>query len=175
MRNDLLDYCGGSTENTTVFRDFEARVVSFPIMVLLRQSLCDHDRARIHRHFLERKAPSSLRVSEIFEIFRANGTLEECLALVRRQGDMASRAIAEIEGHDPGSAAAAALMRMWVWHQMDLTERRVARVGNRRRGDDRVDPTNRRDAEAHRDPDDRTVRERPERAGGRPATAAQAL
>ena len=133
MRNDLLDYCGGSTENTTVFRDFEARVVSFPIMVLLNQSLRGDDRARIHSHFLDSKAPSSLSASEVFEIFRANGTLEECLALVRRQGDMASRAIGEIESHSPRSATAAALLRAWVWHQMDLTERRVAVVGNRRR------------------------------------------
>lgn len=111
MRNDLLDYCGGSTESTTVYRDFDARQMTFPIIVLWQQCLSDTERFRIRRHFLQRWLRSSLTVSELFQMFQTHHTLEECLALMRRQADMAARAIDEIERLAPLPPAVSTLLR----------------------------------------------------------------
>ena len=85
MRNDLLDYCGGSTESVTRYGDFHARRVTFPIIVLWEAPLTESERASLRRHFHDRTGASTLTLDELFRLFAKYGTLDRCLELMRRQ------------------------------------------------------------------------------------------
>lgn len=55
MRNDLLDYWGGSSERDAMLADFNRTRLTFPTLVLLACPLAAADRVRVADHFASRR------------------------------------------------------------------------------------------------------------------------
>lgn len=87
MRNDLLDYWGGSSEKETVFSDFHSRKISFPIFVLLEQKMDALDRFRVEGYFFRRGA---LMPEELMEMFQAYDVADISLDVLSRELDKVS-------------------------------------------------------------------------------------
>lgn len=128
MRNDLLDYCGGSTENSTRYEDFHNRRLTFPSIVFLEQGPGPGDVGRVRRHFLARQAEPAFGVAEINDLFKKYGTLERCLELMGEKARAARDAVERIKGRPNVPAEVPDLLFSWVSHQIDLAEERVEAV-----------------------------------------------
>ncbi len=125
MRNDLLDYCGGSTESVTMFRDFHGRKMTFPTLVLWDQQLDGNDRTKIKNHFIEKADTSALTSDELIGLFKKYRTFERCLKLMRDQVALARDAIMMLViTANPPDEVTEMLFR-WTQHQIELAEQRV--------------------------------------------------
>jgi geranylgeranyl pyrophosphate synthase len=96
MRNDMLDYYGGSTESVSLFGDFEGRRVTFPVLVLLERDLSKKDRLAVEGHFFGREA--ALSVVNFIGLLEGYGATEACLEIMWSNVEFALEAIARIEG-----------------------------------------------------------------------------
>lgn len=123
LRNDLLDYCGGSSESDTVFGDFERRIPTFPIWVLLGQPLSAAERARVHAHFGTGEGAGELALEELQSLFARHGTFDRCLEIMRRHAEEADRATAAA-AERLGDVPLMDLMRHWNRHVLSVTEER---------------------------------------------------
>lgn len=130
MRNDLLDYCGGSTENSTRYEDFHNRRLTFPSIVFLEQSPEQAEEGRVRRHFLDRRAGADFCVGEINDLFKKYRTLERCLELMGEKASTARDAIERIKTRPNIPVELPDLLYSWVNHQIDLAEERVEAAKN---------------------------------------------
>lgn len=128
MRNDLLDYCGGSTENLTQYEDFENHRLTFPSIVLLEQTLEKVDQDLIQQHFIEQQTTSDLNISELIALFKKYRTFERCLELMREKAKAAGEAVEKIKSRPNIPAEVPDLLMSWIYHQIDLAEERVQAV-----------------------------------------------
>src|SRR6266498_2399014 len=124
MLDDMVDYCGGSTESVTRYGDFHARRVTFPIIVLWEAPLTESERASLRRHFHDRTGASTLTLDELFRLFAKYGTLDRCLELMRRQAADALSAVRRPEGIRR-CPSVSALLEAWPRYQVELAEQRV--------------------------------------------------
>ncbi len=125
MRNDLLDYCGGSTENLTQYEDFENHRLTFPSIVLLEQTPDQKDLSLIRQHFLEEQAMDYFSIDELSDLFRKYRTFERCLELMGEKARAAREAIERIKSRPNIPAEVPELLMSWIHHQIDLAEERV--------------------------------------------------
>lgn len=125
MRNDLLDYCGGSTENLTRYEDFENHRLTFPSIVLLEQILEKADHSLIRQHFIDQQAMGDFSISELIDLFKKYRTFERCLELMGEKAKAAREAIEKIKSRPNIPAEVPDLLVSWVHHQIDLAEERV--------------------------------------------------
>lgn len=95
MRNDLLDYYGGSTESISLYGDFEQRLLTFPILILLEQNLSPGDRRAVDTHFFE--GGQSLSPLELIDFLEDYGVTDRCLGLMWANVDRALDAVAQID------------------------------------------------------------------------------
>jgi geranylgeranyl pyrophosphate synthase len=119
LRNDLLDYCGGSSESETVFKDFHARVVSFPVLILLERPLTPADRSAVIGHFGGR-APSALTPEDLCALLARSGALARYLEVMRENAAQAYRAADSIEAAGADAEKLASLMRRWTRCVIDV-------------------------------------------------------
>lgn len=125
MRNDLLDYCGGSTENLTQYEDFANRRLTFPSIVLLEQKPESTDHDRLQEHFLDQQARHEFKISELIDLFRKYQTFERCLELMGEKAKAAREAVDRIKSRPNVPSEVPDLLLSWVSHQIDLAEERV--------------------------------------------------
>lgn len=130
MRNDLLDYCGGSTENSTRYEDFHNRRLTFPSIVFLEQDPEHADHSRVRQHFLEREGCEEFGVGEINDLFRKYRTLDRCLELMGEKARTARAAVERIKTRPNIPCELPDLLYSWVNHQIDLAEERVEAARN---------------------------------------------
>lgn len=130
MRNDLLDYCGGSTENSTQYEDFHNRRLTFPSIVFLEQGPEQADHSRVRQHFLERQGAEDFGVGEINDLFKKYRTLERCLELMGEKARTARDAVERIKTRPNIPGELPDLLYSWVDHQIDLAEERVEAARN---------------------------------------------
>jgi geranylgeranyl pyrophosphate synthase len=90
LRNDLLDYYGGSSERLERFDDFRSRRWSFPTLILRERPMSVADRASLAGHFTS-AAPLSERA--IIELFDRYGVAGLCLERIDREVAAASAAV----------------------------------------------------------------------------------
>jgi predicted NAD/FAD-dependent oxidoreductase/geranylgeranyl pyrophosphate synthase len=133
LRNDLLDYCGGSSESDTTFGDFERRTPTFPIWVLLEQRLDPRERSRVRGHFGLGGADGGLALDELRSLFARHGTFERCLEIMRLGAEEAERAT-DAASERLGRVRLVELMSGWNRHVVSVAEERV------RAGFDRREP-----------------------------------
>ena len=76
MRNDLLDYFGGSSERESQFDDFRARRSSFPTMILEASEINWRDRQRLTDHF---RGAVEMEAGEILDMFQRYAVGQECI------------------------------------------------------------------------------------------------
>jgi geranylgeranyl pyrophosphate synthase len=132
MRNDLLDYCGGSTESSTLYEDFETCRFTFPSIVLWEQELDVTDRIDLERHFVHRKPSADFTIDQLFFLFRKYGTFARCLQLMEQNAAVAMTAIETICARPAVPARVPDVLRSWVYHQLDLAQERVQACENGR-------------------------------------------
>jgi geranylgeranyl pyrophosphate synthase len=121
MRNDLLDYWGGSTERKAILEDLRRRERSFPVIVLLEEPLDACERLRILKHF---RNADSLQAQDLFRLFRKYEIPRKCLSLLEaeiRQGEIA---IENFSGDKRLFALHQFLLR-WNRHMLDGCRARV--------------------------------------------------
>jgi geranylgeranyl pyrophosphate synthase len=124
MQNDLLDYCGGSTESETLYRDFKSRYVTFPVLVLLEQQIDECDRDRVQRYFSGR-GNGDFTVDDLNGLFLRYGTFQRCLELMREQMDAAVQAVGRIESRLEVPEQFSRLLLTWTWDAVDWAEERI--------------------------------------------------
>ncbi|HYP26630.1 MAG TPA: polyprenyl synthetase family protein [Blastocatellia bacterium] len=124
MQNDLLDYCGGSTESETLYRDFKSRYVTFPILVLLEQEIDESDRDRIERYFSGHDG-GALTVGDLNNLFLRYRTFQRCLDLMRDQMGAAVQAVRRIESRLEVPEQFSRLLLTWTWDAVDWAEERI--------------------------------------------------
>jgi len=90
MRNDLLDYYGGSSEREAILDDFNARRPSFPIIVLWTQGLRSSDREMVAKHFA---GTDDMRAEQLFALFSRYDVPRVCLGLVLEELEAARLAL----------------------------------------------------------------------------------
>lgn len=82
MRNDLLDYSGGSTERQNHLEDLQHMEINFPILILLEAPLTRQERSQVADHLAKRQRLSR---EAIFSLFARYGIFEKCLALLAQE------------------------------------------------------------------------------------------
>jgi geranylgeranyl pyrophosphate synthase len=125
MRNDLLDYCGGSTESVTRYEDFENHRLTFPSIVLLEQTPDKSDLSLIRQHFIDEQAMADFSIDELTDLFLKYRTFERCLELMGEKARAARQAIERIKSRPNIPAEVPELLMSWIHHQIDLAEERV--------------------------------------------------
>jgi geranylgeranyl pyrophosphate synthase len=126
LRNDLLDYCGGSTESDTRFKDFDRRAVTFPVLMMLSQPLSEDDRILVERHFYER-GPSDLSSERFVALLHDSGTFDRYLERMQSYAADAEKATVLIgEGHD-NSEPLIGLMGRWTQCIIEVATTAVGR------------------------------------------------
>jgi geranylgeranyl pyrophosphate synthase len=125
MRNDLLDYCGGSTENLTQYEDFENRRLTFPSIVLLEQTPAQEDLQLLQQHFIDPEVAANFGTTELIHLFRKYRTFERCLELMREKAKAGHEAIERIKSRPNVPDEVPELLMSWIHHQIDLAEERV--------------------------------------------------
>jgi geranylgeranyl pyrophosphate synthase len=115
MRNDLLDYWGGSSERDSVLEDFHRGMLSFPTLVLLDSPLAMADRNRLAAHF---GAGRTLAPPELFELFRTYAIEERCLALLDDEIAACDAAVESLAS-SPRSEHLCTLLKAWNRHMLD--------------------------------------------------------
>jgi geranylgeranyl pyrophosphate synthase len=125
MRNDLLDYCGGSTENLTQYEDFENHRLTFPSIVLLEQTPTQEDLRVLRRHFIDQQVAGNFGITDLIHLFRKYRTYECCLELMREKAKAGREAIERIKSRPNIPDEVPELLMSWIHHQIDLAEERV--------------------------------------------------
>ncbi len=123
LRNDLLDYYGGSTESHTLFGDFEQRLVTFPVLVLLEQDLSPADRRLVEEHFFENGR--SLSPDDFVGFLEKYGATEKCLDLMWAKVDMALEAVSAIRKVCGATSWLADLTLRWTSYVISYAEARI--------------------------------------------------
>lgn len=133
IANDLADYTGGSTESTSLHKDYESRRPTFPVLLLLRSPLTPLARRRIEAHFFDRRTASGLTIEDLRDQLMDHGIFEQCVDVIDRHGRVAL-ALASATVHlEPAAATLARLMERWVEYVLRSTRERVDRLGDRPR------------------------------------------
>ena len=125
LRNDLLDFCGGSSESDTRFKDFEERSISFPVLALLARPLAPSDRAAVTRHFAG-AGPSPLTPARMCSLLSRSGALRDYLDAMRTNAEQAFGAAAAAEAC--GADELASLMRRWSHCVLDVATERAQTI-----------------------------------------------
>jgi geranylgeranyl pyrophosphate synthase len=112
MRNDLLDFWGGSTEREGLLEDWRQREWSFPVLVLLAGDLAAAERRALLDH-LEGRA--ELGSAVVRAMFRRHDVGARSLALLAAEVAEADAALAELDA-DPHCAGLARWLRRWGRH-----------------------------------------------------------
>lgn len=127
LRNDLFDYCGGSTESDTPYKDFHQRLVTFPVLVLLQRDLDPRDRAEIHAHFYTH-GPSELDVQYFISLLLASGALSQYIVMMEQEAIAVERAAESIDLAYGGDQPLSLLMRSWCQCVISASVHAVERV-----------------------------------------------
>ena len=90
MRNDIVDYWGGSSERDTVFEDFRSMKISFPILLLFNTNLDAADLLQLRSHFYEGNRISE---DEIMEMFYRYFIYDKSRLLLAKEVDASFQAI----------------------------------------------------------------------------------
>jgi geranylgeranyl pyrophosphate synthase len=132
IRNDLHDYCGGSSECDTPFKDFHTRTVSFPVLLLLASPLAGEERRFVERHFLS-DDPSDLALETLLDLFWRTGTLVRCIDHIRSNADVARAAALAVSARCDCAGTLVSLMETWNTHIVVVAEDRVQAARERDR------------------------------------------
>ncbi|HZV74204.1 MAG TPA: polyprenyl synthetase family protein [Conexibacter sp.] len=127
IANDLADYCGGSTESTVMYKDFETRRPTFPVLLLLTSPLSSRERMRVERHFFERQRPSELALEDLLALLATHGALERCAETLERRRHSARRFADATLRIEVRAGALTALMHRWVDYVIDSSRERLDR------------------------------------------------
>jgi geranylgeranyl pyrophosphate synthase len=123
MRNDLLDYYGGSTESMSLYGDFEQRLLTLPVLVLLEQDLPPGERLLVEGHFFE--GGDALSPSKLIGLLEERGATERCLDLMWSNVDRALDAVARIVAICGAESWLAELTLRWTSYVISYAEARV--------------------------------------------------
>jgi len=124
MRNDLLDYSGGSSEREGRFEDFEKRCVTFPVLVLLSLDLAEADRLSLENHFAGK---GGLSQDGLLGLLHYYGVAKVCLDHIHRELSVARSALARAS--DAGAPASMVeLLQRWTYLVSDVCRERLQLV-----------------------------------------------
>jgi geranylgeranyl pyrophosphate synthase len=112
FRNDLLDYCGGSSENDSVLVDFEGRRITLPAIVALEQADDPADRRRLEEHFRVRRG-RAMTATDGVAVMARHDTIARCVELIRANARRAADDAAVIGRDWPSGSALTSLMHDW--------------------------------------------------------------
>jgi geranylgeranyl pyrophosphate synthase len=121
MRNDLVDYWGGSTERHATLEDFRNRELSFPVLVLLGAALDADDRRRVVASFQGHDVLSS---GELFALFRKYAVPRKCVSLLEAEILESEMAIEDLTRSDR-LIPLYRLLKRWNRHMLDGCRARV--------------------------------------------------
>jgi geranylgeranyl pyrophosphate synthase len=110
LRNDLLDYYGGSSERVERFEDFESQRWSFPTLMLHEAVLSATDRRRLIGHM---SGATSMPPEEILALFDRYDVVRECLARIDVEVATTDRALRDLAAVEVPDSLTAILAR-WV-------------------------------------------------------------
>ncbi|KRC54063.1 MULTISPECIES: polyprenyl synthetase family protein [unclassified Nocardioides] len=118
LRNDLLDYTGGSTDHGDELADFASRRVTFPVLLCLEQVMDPVDRESLEAHFnLRPGAPMSL--AEGIDLLERYRTFERSAEHLVANGEEAARRIRRLRARWPEGQPLLDLLHDWAlaWPQ----------------------------------------------------------
>lgn len=132
IRNDLHDYCGGSSESDTVFKDFYRGTVSFPVLLLLAAPLADHERQAVERHFRSGRR-TDFRLDACLHLLWRTNALRRCVEAIQANGQAAHAAAQGLSTRCGGADTLVSMMETWNRHVIQVAENRVEAAWQRDR------------------------------------------
>jgi hypothetical protein len=125
MKNDLLDYWGGSSERNTVLEDLRRCDASFPVTILLEESLEGNERSAIISHF---RYGAPLGAADLFGLFLKYEIPQKCVSLLEAEIRASERTIENfrLDGH---LVPLYQLLLRWNRHMLNGCRARVLKNG----------------------------------------------